>query len=143
MIQVETLRSSFKLPKRFTDASIELKEALLSATKIEIYSSPLIEHYINHDWDVFAFRISLIDFTLFTGLLISLMMQFWSNRTTHGEEKDFLEQILIRIGIFNVAMAFLTLNLVKETLQIISEGYDYLKWENLFDNLALVLVSFC
>ena len=103
----------------------------------------MIEHYINHDWDVFAFRISLIDFTLFTGLLISLMMQFWSNRTTHGEEKDFLEQILIRIGIFNVAMAFLTLNLVKETLQIISEGYDYLKWENLFDNLALVLVSFC
>ena len=85
MIQVETLRSSFKLPKRFTDASIELKEALLSATKIEIYSSPLIEHYINHDWDVFAYWISLLDFTLFTGLLISLMLQFWSKKDQKDE----------------------------------------------------------
>ena len=102
----------------------------------------MIEHYIDHDWDVFAYWISLLDFTIFTGLLISSMLQFWAKKHD-DDELGLLEYFLLKIAIFKVAMVFLSLNLVKETLQIISEKEDYISWENFFDFLALILVSFC
>ena len=72
-IEIETLRSIFKLPDRLTKASVELKKALISCDKKEIFRSDLMVSYIKADWK-FARPLALIEFAVFSALLITVML---------------------------------------------------------------------
>ena len=67
MIQIETLRSAFKVPVRFQKESIDLKEAIFKANNSEIFRTPFIKHFIDSDWEHFAYKLSVIDFLLYAG----------------------------------------------------------------------------
>ena len=53
-IEIETKRSIFKIPDRFTKESVLLKKAILSCEKKDVFRTELMKTYIEIDWQKFA-----------------------------------------------------------------------------------------
>ena len=53
-IEIETKRSIFKIPDRFTKESVLLKKAILLCEKKDVFRTEMIKNFIEADWQKFA-----------------------------------------------------------------------------------------
>ena len=88
-IEIETLRSMYKISDRCTPESIVLKENLISCNKPEMFRTYLIQYYIEADWQKFAQKYAFIDFILNCIFLVLIMAQFWQieQREVYTEQR--------------------------------------------------------
>ena len=76
-IQIDTFVSTFMLPDRYTEESLEVKQAIIDCNEKEIFRSSLIQCYIYEDWTHFARFYAFAEFFFQFSFVALLMTQFW------------------------------------------------------------------
>ena len=71
--EIQTLVGGFKIPDRFTDEDIMLKESIFGCNRKNVFRTTLIQSYINEDWQNFAQWFAYGEFVLYLSF-VSLVM---------------------------------------------------------------------
>ena len=102
----------------------------------------MIQSYIDEDWKNFAQKYAYADFCLYFIFVSMIMIQFWQLSHDEAMMSGQYEIILILAPILSIT--FLFFNVIKEIVQIRTEGRDYIRdFENVGDFIACILVSVC
>ena len=75
--EIQTLVSTFEIPDRFTEESIEFKEAIVECNRKDVFRTSLIQGYISEDWQNFAQWFAYAEFVLYLSFVALVMAQFW------------------------------------------------------------------
>lgn len=74
---INTRFSGFRLPERYTQESIDLKQSILDSPRDDIHKIPIIKYYIENDWNSFAYKKAVVEFFYVLTLLVLLAIAFW------------------------------------------------------------------
>ena len=147
-IEIQTLVSTYMFPDRYSEESLELKEAIVKCNRKDVFRTTLIQSYINEDWQNFAQRYARIELVLYLCFVGLIMLQFWQtslDEAVNSSKPSFLSAM---IPILSVTL--LVVNILKEIFQMINEGKGYfideelsIQFENVGDLIAYGLISVC
>ena len=122
-IEIQTYVMTYMFPRKLTEESIELKQAIIDCTRKEVFRTSLIQSYINEDWQNFAQKYAYIEFGFYFSFVTLVMIQFWQASI----DEAYMGPVFPFLTAFTPTLTamILIINLLKEIFQMVTERKDY------------------